>query len=45
MDVAEKHLGGSGYLGVSLEEVVKEVGGSKPALYYHFPEGKEGWIP
>jgi AcrR family transcriptional regulator len=41
MDVAEKHLGGSGYLGVSLEEVAKEVGVSKPALYYHFPEGKE----
>jgi AcrR family transcriptional regulator len=41
MDVAETHLGGGGYLGVSLEEVAKEVGVSKPALYYHFPEGKE----
>jgi AcrR family transcriptional regulator len=41
MDVAETHLGGSGYLGVSLEEVAKEVGVSKPALYYHFPQGKE----
>ena len=41
MDVAETHLGGGGYLGVSLEEVAKEVGVSKPALYYHFPQGKE----
>ncbi len=41
MDVAESHLAGGGYLGVSLEEVAKEVGVSKPALYYHFPEGKE----
>ena len=42
MDVGERHLGESGYLGVSLEEVAREVGVSKPALYYHFPEGKEG---
>jgi AcrR family transcriptional regulator len=41
MDVAETHLGGGGYLGVSLEEVAREVGVSKPALYYHFPRGKE----
>jgi AcrR family transcriptional regulator len=41
MDVAETHLGRGGYLGVSLEEVAKEVGVSKPALYYHFPQGKE----
>jgi AcrR family transcriptional regulator len=41
MDVAERHLGGGGYLGVSLEEVAREVGVSKPALYYHFPQGKE----
>jgi AcrR family transcriptional regulator len=41
MDVAEAHLGEGGYLGVSLEEVAREVGVSKPALYYHFPDGKE----
>jgi len=41
MDVAETHLGRGGYLGVSLEEVAREVGVSKPALYYHFPYGKE----
>src|ERR671921_1679170 len=41
MDVAEAHLGEGGYLGVSLEEVAREVGISKPALYYHFPQGKE----
>jgi AcrR family transcriptional regulator len=41
MDVAEAHLGEGGYLGVSLEEVARDVGVSKPALYYHFPEGKE----
>src|ERR687893_1723461 len=41
MDVAEAHLGEAGYLGVSLEEVAREVGVSKPALYYHFPQGKE----
>jgi len=41
MNVAEAMLAREGYLGVSLEEVAKEVGVSKPALYYHFPEGKE----
>jgi AcrR family transcriptional regulator len=41
MDVAEMHLGAGGYLGISLEEVAREVGVSKPALYYHFPKGKE----
>ena len=41
MDAAEMHLGEGGYLGVSLEEVAREVGVSKPALYYHFPQGKE----
>ena len=41
MDVAEAHLGEGGYLGVSLEAVAREVGVSKPALYYHFPDGKE----
>ena len=41
MDVAEARLAGVGYLGVSLEEVAREVGVSKPALYYHFPGGKE----
>lgn len=41
MDVAEARLGEVGYLGVSLEEVAKAVGVSKPALYYHFPGGKE----
>lgn len=41
MDVAEARLAGVGYLGVSLEEVAKAVGVSKPALYYHFPGGKE----
>src|SRR3712207_9411055 len=41
MNVAEAHLGEGGYLGVSLEEVAREVGVSKPALYYHFPDGKE----
>lgn len=41
MNVSEAMLAQEGYLGVSLEEVAKEVGVSKPALYYHFPEGKE----
>jgi AcrR family transcriptional regulator len=41
MDIAETHLAKSGYMGVSLEEIAKEVGVSKPALYYHFPGGKE----
>lgn len=41
LDVAESHLALHGYLGVSLEAVASEVGISKPALYYHFPEGKE----
>ena len=41
MDVAESRLAEVGYLGVSLEEVAREVGVSKPALYYHFPGGKE----
>lgn len=41
MDVAEARLAEAGYLGVSLEEIAREVGVSKPALYYHFPDGKE----
>jgi hypothetical protein len=41
MDVAETHLGGAGYLGVSPAEVASEVGVSKPALYYLFPRGKD----
>lgn len=41
MDVAESHLARQGYRGVSLEAIAGEVGVSKPALYYHFPEGKE----
>lgn len=41
MDVAESHLARRGYRGVSLEAIAAEVGVSKPALYYHFPEGKE----
>jgi AcrR family transcriptional regulator len=41
MDVAERQLGGGGYLGISLEEIAREVGITKPALYYHFPRGKE----
>lgn len=41
MDVAEAHLARQGYMGVSLEAIAGEVGVSKPALYYHFPGGKE----
>lgn len=41
MDVAEAHLARQGYMGVSLEAIASEVGISKPALYYHFPGGKE----
>lgn len=41
MDVAEAHLSRQGYMGVSLEAIAAEVGVSKPALYYHFPGGKE----
>lgn len=41
LDVAESHLALHGYLGVSLEAVAAEIGVSKPALYYHFPGGKE----
>lgn len=41
MDVAESHLARQGYMGVSLEAIAGEVGVSKPALYYHFPGGKE----
>lgn len=41
MDVAEAHLIKKGYLGVSLEEIAREVGVTKPALYYHFSGGKE----
>lgn len=41
MDAAEARLVEVGYRGVSLEEVAREVGVTKPALYYHFPEGKE----
>lgn len=41
MDVAEARLAEVGYLGVSLVEVARAVGVTKPALYYHFPGGKE----
>lgn len=41
MDVAETHLAKVGYKGISLEQVAREVGISKPSVYYHFPEGKE----
>ena len=41
MDAAEAGLAEAGYLGVSLEEVAGRIGVSKPALYYHFPGGKE----
>ena len=41
MDAAEARLAEVGYLGVSLEEVAGRIGVSKPALYYHFPGGKE----
>ena len=41
MDVAESHLAQLGYRGLSLLEVSREVGISKPSVYYHFPEGKE----
>ncbi|HEX2739396.1 MAG TPA: TetR/AcrR family transcriptional regulator [Rubrobacter sp.] len=41
MDVGEAMLAEEGYRGVSLEEIARRVGVSKPALYYHFPEGKE----
>lgn len=41
MDVAEAHLAEVGYMGISLEGIAREVGVSKPALYYHFLEGKE----
>ena len=40
MDVAEAHLAKAGYMGVSLEDIAREAGVSKPALYYHFPGGK-----
>lgn len=41
MDVAEAHLVQVGYRAVSLEKVAREVGLTKPSLYYHFPDGKE----
>lgn len=41
MDVAEAHLNRVGYKGISLEDVARDVGVSKAALYYHFPGGKE----
>ncbi|WP_141999454.1 TetR/AcrR family transcriptional regulator [Amycolatopsis cihanbeyliensis] len=41
MDVAEEHLVRLGYRAVSLQRVAREVGVAKPALYYHFPQGKE----
>lgn len=44
MDVAEEHLAQLGYQAISLQQIAREVGVTKPSLYYHFPQGKEGLV-
>ncbi|CAM3143566.1 TetR/AcrR family transcriptional regulator [Prescottella defluvii] len=36
-----RHLATNGYAGLSLIEVVQEVGIKRPSLYHHFPGGKD----
>ncbi len=41
LEVAKKYFSQYGYEGTSLDLVAKEVGVTKPALYYHFKNKKE----
>lgn len=41
IDIATKLFQQKGYIGVGLNEILKECGISKGSLYYHFPNGKE----
>ena len=44
LDVARKAFGNSGFHGVSMEDVAKEAGVTKPILYDHFPSKKELYL-
>lgn len=44
LDAAEAALTARGYAGMALEEVARQSGVSKAALYHHFPEGKDALI-
>jgi AcrR family transcriptional regulator len=41
LTAANAMLHEQGYLGVSMEAVAENIGVTKAALYYHFPQGKE----
>src|SRR6476620_1026867 len=41
IDIATKLFQQKGYLGVGLNEILKECNISKGSLYHHFPNGKE----
>lgn len=41
VDTFARHLANNGYAGVSLIEVVQEIGIKRPSLYHHFPGGKD----
>jgi AcrR family transcriptional regulator len=44
LDVARRVFGKSGFNGVSMDDVAKEAGVTKPILYDHFPSKKELYL-
>src|SRR5213083_2133384 len=44
LEVARRVFGNSGFHGVSMDDVAKEAGVTKPILYDHFPSKKELYL-
>ena len=41
LQIAAQHFSKNGYAGISLDKIAKEVGITKPAIYYHFKNKEE----